>query len=85
MTPKTLNYSNCICGNKIVHTPKCKRYMKLDYHKIKNRESRTKKIINYLCLQCGKKIKPIKYPHCKEIIKYNRRCRKCLDKNNGKE
>ena len=31
--------------------------------------------------ECGKKIKPIKCPHCKEILKYEFRCKECLRKN----
>lgn len=41
-------------------------------------DQRKKKVKNNLCLNCGKKITPIKCPHCKEIISYKKRCEKCL-------
>jgi len=34
----------------------------------------------HLCLDCGRKVKVSKCPHCKKIIKYFVRCNICLTK-----
>ena len=33
------------------------------------------------CLNCGKKIKPNRCPHCKKVIKYAIRCKECNIRN----
>ena len=45
-----------------------KRYSKL------NTEKRKKE---HLCLNCNKKVQPTRCPHCKKIIKYMSKCKKC--------
>ena len=48
------------------------------YHRDKNRESRKRKMENHKCLNCGKPVKTLRCPHCKKIVKYYRRCERCL-------
>ena len=75
---------NCICGNNKAHTMECKRHQRNVLVKKYNKTRRTKMVEKHLCLNCGKEIKPDLCPHCKEIIGYKRRCKKCLEKTNGK-
>jgi len=75
---------DCICGGNNVHTAECKRQRR---NKIKNEYTikRRKELIeNHKCLNCMKKVDPDRCPHCKKIIGYKRRCKKCLKKANGK-
>jgi len=50
---------------------KCARYGYNVAHKEKLLKERR-------CLFCCKAVEPIKCPHCKEILNYPRRCKKCL-------
>ncbi len=50
------------------------------YQNLTNIEIRKEKVKKHLCLDCGKSVDPIKCPHCKKIISYQKRCKKCLDK-----
>ena len=67
-----------ICGkNKRIY---CKEKCYICYHREKNISSRKIKVENHKCLNCGKPVKILKCPKCNEIIKYYRRCEKCLTK-----
>ena len=56
---------------------KCARYGYNVAHKEKLLKERR-------CLFCCKAVEPIKCPHCKEIIRYPMRCKKCLKRTGDK-
>lgn len=59
---------------------KCRNKCVNCYYREKNIESRKRKVENHKCLNCGKPVKKLKCPHCKKIVKYYRRCERCLKK-----
>ena len=67
-----------VCGER--GRIKCKNKCVRCYHANKNKLSREGKIQNHKCLNCGKPVKILMCPKCKEIIKYHRRCEECLKK-----
>lgn len=74
------NKIKCICGQTNVHTIECKRHNKKLCESKRNKESTYRKVKNHLCLNCGKKVKPDRCPHCNEILKYKKRCKECREK-----
>ncbi len=76
-------WEDCICGSRTTHTFECSknhrknRVKQYIHDRIKIRKERQEK---HLCASCGKKAAKIRCPHCKRIIGYMYRCKKCEDK-----
>jgi hypothetical protein len=71
-----IKIEDCICGNKNVHTPECKRYRRKKYvHQYvttNRKEQRLDRKKKHLCASCGHKVKPkVIYPY---------RCEGCQDR-----
>lgn len=86
--PKPELWSDCICGiNRIVHTAECKNNHRQNYihhfATVVRQEQRKERKEKHLCIQCGEKTQVIKCPHCKKIIGYRARCKKCTESANG--
>lgn len=73
------NWSDCICGNRKVHTPECKKNhsknKKYEYSIMYRRNLRQERRKKHKCAICGKNVKPIKiYPYrCDECKNGKRR------------
>ncbi len=77
-------WKDCICGNLNVHTLECKRNHRknyIHYHSTVIRKAlRKERVKKHLCASCGKKAEKIICPHCKKIVDYKYRCKKCSQK-----
>jgi len=86
MKRKKINYKRIcpICGRIDINkgfeftSPYCK-YCQIKLYQKEIRKKRTKL---HLCWDCGKPVESVKCPYCGEIIKYSKRCNKCLKKQN---
>jgi len=65
MKPKQIEvWEDCICGNKVVHTPQCKRNHRKKISSSKwvpiRRERRHQLRKEHRCIICAQKVKPVK-------------------------
>jgi len=86
-------WEDCTCGNKVVHSPECKRNHRKKYLRKflpSRKEERHRLRKEHRCIWCGKKATPIiVYPqfcphHKKQQAEYNRKLRERL-KNDNKQ